>query len=102
MPHYSGTFEGNGFTISGLNAEGEACAVFLEIAEGGRVQNLGLSGSISGTNAAALAVVNRGTVQNVISYAEVYARSIGAGIVCENRGELLSCENRGMVLISKI
>lgn len=67
---FSGTLDGNGYTVTLSGAP-----LFDTIAEGGRVVNLVLDGTSTGTTVGSLAVSSSGTVQNCVSMAHVSVTS---------------------------
>ncbi len=92
IPSYGGIFDGGGHSISGLyiNESGDG-ALFLELT--GQVNNLTVSGVISGRRAAAIAVTNGGSVTSVRSNVMVSGTNSAAGITYENTGTVAKCEN---------
>ncbi|MGN0741364.1 MAG: CotH kinase family protein, partial [Candidatus Fimadaptatus sp.] len=97
---FNGKLEGNGFELCNLSIEtnGGTSALFLEIGPQGEVRDLQISGLFAGMRAASLAEINRGSVVNVSTSAELYATELVAGIVCENDGIVEGCANKGNVL----
>ncbi|MGN0997003.1 MAG: CotH kinase family protein [Candidatus Ventricola sp.] len=95
-----GALEGNGFALTNLSIEtdGGISALFLEIGAQGRVANLRVSGLFSGSRAACIAYISRGTLSGVTAQAECYATELAAGLVGENDGVIEGCENKGDVL----
>lgn len=105
LGEFSGTLDGNGYTISGLNCSKgpkDAFGIFLEILPGGIVRNLKVTGNVAnaGTYAGLIAVRNRGQINNC--YIDVKMISLGmtdenggnsgdaciGGIVAENFGSI--------------
>ena len=82
---FGGEFDGNGFTISGLqiNRDSNNQGLFGVIAEGGIVRNLGLTEvNIQGGDwVGALAGINRGGIIDVFAIGEISARTHVGGLV---------------------
>ena len=92
---YTGTFDGNGKTISGLGAP-----LFDTIGSGGTVKNLTIDGTISGDSASGVASSNSGTIVNCTIKAAVNAtRSSAGGIAIQNEsgGKIIGCVVTGNV-----
>lgn len=100
---YNGTFDGNGYTISGLyiNSSSEfEKALFGCIGETGVIKNLNITnsfvyayliaGSIVGTN-------NGGIVENCSNSGNVYAFDTVGGIVGNGNGKVTNCSNSGKI-----
>ena len=99
---YTGTFNGNGHTISGLyiNNSANDQGLFGRV-NGGTVQNLTVSGSVKG-DAYVGGVVgrNNGTVKNCYNTGEVSGNRYVGGVVGENSGSngvVENCHNAGKV-----
>ena len=99
---FTGTFDGNGYTIIGFKGGGETGwnkALFGEIGVGGVVKNLTLEigDRCSGNNGAGIAVTNNGTIENVklISAEGGAIKNSGekpqAGIAYFNGGTIKNC-----------
>ncbi len=87
IENFYGLFEGNGFTVSGLyiNTQTNEQALFDIIGENAILQNLTVSGSVTGDNyVAGVCAFNYGTIQNIISDVDVTGKSNVAGIVFSN------------------
>lgn len=87
---FEGNFDGNGCTVSGL--AGECYGFFYGIASGGIVENLTVTGSITGeSNIGGIVGVNYGTVRNCGSSVTISAakQRIG-GIAGNNSGGIIS------------
>ena len=69
---FTGTFDGQGHTISGLNCTGGEVGLFYYIGSSGTVKNLGIKNSTFGTvgtwQAGSIAAINNGNITNC--YAE--------------------------------
>ena len=108
---FTGTFDGNGHRISGLNCSGMGAGLFWHIGEGGTLKNLTIaSGEIAVSNKTPMtfgcfAQANRGTIENCHNYANIhitqesYDYIFVGGIVGsnENTGLIHNCSNRGTV-----
>lgn len=84
---YTGTFDGRGNRIIGLNVTGDNAGIFDTIGDGGVVTNLRVySSNFTGTtNAGAIAGVNNGRIENIITLGnEVAASGNAGGIVGTN------------------
>ena len=90
---YTGTFDGNGKTISGLGAP-----LFGEIGSGGTVKNLTIDGTIYGD--CGVASSNSGTIANCTIKAAVHATGSSAGGITHSNmssGEIIGCVVTGNV-----
>ena len=100
---YSGTFDGNYHTITGLqmvNEYSDYQGLFSVINPGGTVKNLGLKGGkITGREyAGGIAAYNNGTISSCFNMNEVSATyGIAGGIAGENGGYIVNCYNTGKV-----
>ena len=99
--YFTGTFDGNNKTISGLNiASGDYVSLFGAIKDA-TVKNLTVKGSVNGENGAGIvARMESGTIENCVSYVNVSSSGKAGGIVCltNNGGCIISgCENYGTV-----
>ncbi|MCL2846048.1 MAG: formylglycine-generating enzyme family protein, partial [Chitinivibrionia bacterium] len=87
---FQGTFDGNGRTVSGVKIDNDQDnqAFFGVIGTNGIVRNLGLEVDIiAGGTAAALAAINRGTIEVCKASGNVQGMTVG-GLVAENRGTI--------------
>lgn len=106
---FTGTFEGNGFTIRNLTVNAEQYdngALFYQ--NEGTIQNLRVTGQINLTSksgivrfAASLAIYNKGTIYNCTSAAGITAGGdmpvrVG-GLVSENKGTVDYCRYTGTI-----
>ena len=100
---YTGTFDGNGHTISGLYINDETridVALFSYVTTGGVVQNVGILDSYFHGNDLVAAVVgeNNGIVRNCYNTGTVSGRSVIAGVVGRNfYGTVSACYNSGNI-----
>ena len=96
---YSGTFNGDGHTISGLYIKSTADYQGLFGYVSGTVQNLSVSGSVSGNSYVGGVVgLNRGSVEDC-DFTGSVTNSVGAvgGVVGYNGGTVKNCYNTGSV-----
>ena len=114
LMHYSGTFDGQGNTISGLYSEQHA--LFHSIKKEGVVKNLGIRdsyfGGASSTKAGAvfsiLTFTNEGTISNCWNEGTLEekedsggASSLTMGAICGiNEGIIENCYNKGLLISS--
>lgn len=102
---YSGTFEGNNKTISGLylnNKELTHAGLFGHIDTDGKVQNVGVINSyIKDSNSLAyvggISSYNHGAVLNCYNTGRVIGNLRGGGVVGYNAGTVTDCYNEGDV-----
>ena len=102
---YSGTFEGNNKTISGLylnNNELTHAGLFGHIDTDGKVQNVGVINSyIKDSNSLAyvggISSYNHGAVLNCYNTGRVIGNLRGGGVVGYNHGTVTDCYNEGDV-----
>lgn len=102
---YTGTFDGNGFEISGLyiNSDSDYQGLFGYIGEGGKVENLDIVnsfikgsryvGGVAGSN-------NDGTIKNCYNTGAVTGGDYVGGVAGSNRGTITNCYNIGSVICS--
>ncbi|MCC8076375.1 MAG: InlB B-repeat-containing protein [Clostridiales bacterium] len=84
LTHYAGVFDGQGHTVSGLyvNSSSNGQGLFGRVREGGTVQNLIVSGSVTGGNyVGGLAGASGGTITNCASHCTVSGSSYVGGFV---------------------
>lgn len=104
--NFTGTFDGNGHTVTLAleNEAGECQALFSKIAASGKVQNLGIAGTVTGKKyVGGIAGKNAGSIENckntaAIKGASADGRWIG-GIAGEtsNGSKILNCYNIGTI-----
>jgi uncharacterized repeat protein (TIGR02543 family) len=101
---FTGTFDGQGYTIIGLttNSNNNYQGLFSFIGTGGTVKNVGLvGGSITGGGfTGGIAGVNQGTIQNCYNTGSVSGGTYGwiGGVVGENWGGLIkNCYTTGNI-----
>ncbi len=99
---YTGTFDGRGYTISGLyiNNSSRFQGLFGYVSSGGRVQNVTVSGRVSGTNnvGGVVGYNDSGTVTGCTSNATVTSSSFfTGGVVGNNYGSITNCYSTGRV-----
>ena len=101
--YYAGTFNGMGYAVSGIyttySSQVSATGLFGYVAEGGKVQNVGVENAyIAGYMwTAGVAGVNYGTVTNCYSMATVDSNHKAGGVVGNNIGTVEDCYNTGNV-----
>lgn len=108
---FKGGFDGNGYTISGLNVSCGNAGLFGTIAKGGVVKNLAVEGAVyvnygTYSDGGGIAGVNHGTIEGCINLADITNKA-GAnsetphlgGIVgdCDYDGIIRNCYNGGSV-----
>lgn len=101
---YTGTFDGNGYKISGLyinnTSKGFGVGLFGYIGDGSVVKNLGIDGTVIGaTEAGGIAGVSKGgTITNCYNMADISAFYDVGGVVGDNeKGTITNCYNIGNV-----
>lgn len=105
--HFTGTFNGGGNTISGLyidNTNSDYQGLFGYVGTGGTVQNLTVSGTVSGDlYVGGVVGYNAGTVENCANTSDVTGTGSGTstyagGVVgYNNGGTVTNCYNTGSV-----
>jgi hypothetical protein len=97
---YTGTFDGAGHTIFGLENAGTAgrAGLFGHVGDGGVVRNVRLDGvTFNGKNAGGVVGINSGTVLNCCVSGSVRGEENAGGVVGYNRGTVSNCYNTGSV-----
>ncbi len=101
---FTGTFDGDGHTISGLyinSSNHENYGLFGYVNTNGTVKNLTVSGSVTATNnlsnAGGVVGENLGTVTNCCYTGSVSGSNHVGGVVGENLGTVTNCYNTGSV-----
>ena len=103
---YSGTFNGNGHTISGLyinNSTADYQGLFGYVDQGGTVQNLSVSGTVNSSYVGGVVGLNSGNVENCYNIGDVSGgdvsgnSSVVGGVVGYNNGSVTNCYNTGEV-----
>lgn len=100
---FSGIFDGQGHTISGLSLteSPSPTGLFRYIQEGGCVKDLTLTGTVSpGADAAAVGTIageNRGLIQNCIFTGTVEGTTNVGGIAGVNQGTISNCTVEGSI-----
>ncbi len=98
--YYSGTFDGNGCTVTGLNFSSSGnYALFGYIEASANVSNITVkNATISGKNVATFALDNRGSLENCRAVnVAISASSTGAGLVYQNYGNIQNSSFSGSV-----
>ncbi|MCH8568234.1 MAG: T9SS type A sorting domain-containing protein [Balneolales bacterium] len=89
---FSGNFDGNGFLIKGLfmNQPNTGAGFFSEIEESGAVSNVGFEAvDFSATTIGGVAYLNKGTIQNIFVSGQISGQIVG-GISAINEGLILN------------
>ena len=99
---YTGTFDGNGHTISGLYLDSSSAnyqGLFGYVGTGGTVKDFSVSGTVSGGMFVGGVVgLNRGSVENCTNTGSVTSSvSPVGGVVGRNDGSVENCYNTGNV-----
>ena len=97
-PPFSGTFDGNGYTITVNFSSGSQYAGLFGY-NTGKIKNLGVDGSVEGASTAGgIAGANAGTIENCYNSADITGPAAG-GIAGENMqdGTIQYCYNTGDV-----
>lgn len=101
---FAGTFDGAGYTVSGLNVSGAENAGLFGVAKNATIKNVVVQGSVSGTNAAGLLAKAAGecTISNCGSKADVTGTMYAGGILGTTtaRVTVTGCYNSGTVSAS--
>lgn len=100
--NYTGVFDGNGYTISGLyiNSDSDQQALFGCVGTDGAVKNLGITNSFisAGNTVGGLIATNYyGTVENCYNEGDVYGGDTVGGIVAYGAGPLTASYNTGTI-----
>lgn len=102
--YFTGTFDGNGHTVSGLKIESGDYVAFIGAAKDATIKNVTVEGIVSGEDAAGVVARVEGstTVENCVNNADVTSSSGKAGgIACnatntgEGIAEFINCVNNG-------
>lgn len=101
---YGGTFNGNGYTVSGLkdsSGNGTYHGLFGYISSTGTVKNISVDGEVisneSSGYAGGVAGYNEGTIISSISAVEVSGKKYIGGVAGYNAGNIEKCINRGTI-----
>lgn len=105
IPVFCGVFKGNGHTISNYQycGDGYVAGLFRYIEEGGRVENLYVTGTVVSTDEkqciGAFCGMNKGTIRNCVFQGVVEGKNETGGIVGinEESGTLQNCTVKGTV-----
>ena len=100
---YTGTFDGDGHSVSGLyiyTPNGANVGLFGYVGQSGSVKNLRVDGNVSGSEYVG-GVVGRvfvGSITNCVNHAKVHSSGTAGGVVGENEGgRVTNCYNTGQV-----
>lgn len=102
---FNGVFDGNGYTITGLqiNKPDEVGGLFGIIGPNGKVQNLKLSRlNINANSSAGVALGNYGYIINCSVNGNITGSAMGGGIVVQNMGHIIACSTSGNVISSDV
>ena len=89
---YTGTFDGNGKTISGLNINDNYQGLFGYLGSGGKIENLTVIGTVSGAGTVGGIVArNDGTIQNCTFSGTVSGNTVGGVVGYNNGGTVTGC-----------
>ena len=98
---FTGTFNGNGYVVSGytIGISGNAVGFIGTLGSGGVVKNLGVSGTIHASGSCVGGVVgrNNGTVETSYNTGSVNGGSLVGGVVGYNGGTVETSYNTGSV-----
>lgn len=105
VPTFSGTFDGNGYTISGIRLDynGSAQGLFRYVTEGGTVKNLKVKGTVSPGGTAnkigGIAGLSEGNIINCEFIGNVNGKSYVGGIcgINASTGSVTECTSQGSV-----
>ena len=106
IPTFGGTFNGNGYTISGISLEskGSYQGVFRYVQQDGKISNLNVKGTFipGGSKSFIGGIVgeNSGTLENCTFDGSVKGENIIGGIVGNNteKGQIISCVSYGNLI----
>src|SRR5574344_1545697 len=100
---YSGTFDGNGKTISGLyiNSSSHNNTLFYYVGTSAKVKNLTVDANINGKyNCAAIAAYNYGTISGCTAKGTIVSTGYSGGSASYNQGTIEHCANEAKVTSS--
>ena len=101
---YKGTFDGGGYTISGLKIDSnDQYQALFGYVKGGTIKNLTVEGSVTSSNKYTAGIVAYGspvTVTNCINNVSVTAKGNAAGVVAYAyaNSEVMGCTNKGTII----
>ena len=103
--YYTGMLDGKGYTVSGLNLDGDnsqdGYVGLIGAADGAVIRNLTVEGTVKGENAAGIvARLESGRVENCVNKVDVVGTEKAGGIVClanKNGCVIVDCTNEGDV-----
>ena len=101
--YYTGTLDGNGYTISGLSVTSGDYVALISAAKDATIKNLTVEGSVEGENAAGVVARVEGNtvIENVISNVTVKGTTKAGGIACNvtnsEKTVFANCVNNGAV-----
>ena len=103
--YFTGTLNGNGYTISGLNVTTGDYVSLISAAKDATIKNLTVSGSVNGDNAAGIVARVEGTtvIENCVNNVAVTGTTKAGGIVSnvtntgENTVQIINCVNNAAI-----
>lgn len=106
VPTFCGSFDGNGYTLSGISYDkkGSYKGVFRYVGKGGKVSDLNVNGKflLSGSKSFLGGIVgeNSGRIENCSFVGNLKGENVVGGIVGNNTdcGEIISCVSSGTVI----
>ncbi len=105
IPTFSGVFDGNGHSISGLRSgdDGYASGLFRYIRHGAVVQNLTVNANIDAVDkkdvTGGICAINEGIISNCIFKGKIRSKTITGGIAAVNEvpGTIMACTNNASI-----
>lgn len=103
IPYFSGRFDGQGHSISGLSlaTDGSHQGLFRYLSESGSVKDLTVRGTVAPENGrcqvGGLVGSNSGLIENCAFNGSVSGKNYVGGLVGENHGRILGCSATGTV-----
>jgi hypothetical protein len=105
IPSFSGVFDGNGHTISGLgyDDEGYVTGLFRYIKRGAVIQNLNAHGTVNAIDdkqiTGGICAINEGVISNCTFTGKINGKSITGGIAAINEvpGTIMACTNKAAI-----
>ena len=105
IPTFSGVFDGNGHSITGLKSgdDGYASGLFRYIRHGAVVQNLTVNANIDAVDkkdvTGGICAINEGIISNCIFEGKIQSKTITGGIAAVNEvpGTIMACTNNASI-----
>lgn len=100
--YFTGTLDGKGYTISGLNVEANDYDALIRAAKDATIKNLTVEGTVNGVNAAGIVARVEGetVIENCVSNVTVTGTTKAGGIVCNvtsANAKIINCVNNADV-----